>query len=234
MLLNCAALWKQEPRNPRPTIGACRHTSGFSDAWSDVRGRRAERAAPDRDRARHRRLQHAGHPAGALWRQNSASSRSGATTALTAMLALGGGAGLDPRRAQAERAERTPTASPGSARCSALSRLPASSFRRRSNRRLLFGFGVGADRLRRRAVRRRHADRVDGARQAGRPRPRARRLGRRAGHRRWAGHRPQRRHQRRRLVAGDAAASSAMRSPIPRRDTRCLSDIEVVLALRHP
>ncbi len=37
MLLNCAALWKQEPRNARPATAAPAH-AGFFDAWTDFAG----------------------------------------------------------------------------------------------------------------------------------------------------------------------------------------------------
>ena len=72
MVLNCAALWKQEPRN---------FDSGRAGARAGDLPRRVERLcddgphppATDRDRARHRGFQHAGHSARALWRQDPAS-----------------------------------------------------------------------------------------------------------------------------------------------------------------
>ena len=107
MVLNLVALWKQEARNPgahrAPT--APRPTSG--ESWR--RFSRGRQSAPPAGggRARHRRLQHAGHPARALWRPDPAASPSAQTTALTALLAAGGARRLRARRAHARPRRRS-------------------------------------------------------------------------------------------------------------------------------
>ena len=102
----------------------------------------------------------------------------GATTALTAMLALGGGGGPSARRAPPEPRRRPPSGRRTRACLSASSPSAASSSQRPLDSRPLFGLGVGFDRLWRRTLRARHVDGVDGAREARGPGPRPRRLGR--------------------------------------------------------
>ena len=91
MLLNCAALWKQEPRTSKPEAGAPR--VGFAQAWTIFAGA---------DRTRRRLVATALGTAGFSMQDVLLEPYGGrvlhlpvgATTALTAVLALGGGSGL--------------------------------------------------------------------------------------------------------------------------------------------
>ncbi len=91
MVLNCAALWKQEPRSARMTTTAAR--TRFVDAWSAFAGV---------DQTRRRLVATALGTAGFSMQDILLEPYGGkilhlpvgATTALTALLALGGGAGL--------------------------------------------------------------------------------------------------------------------------------------------
>ena len=132
----------------------------------------------------------------------------GATTALTAMLALGGGARSDPRRAEARPRSGRRTASPGSARCVGIVAFCCVHLRGAAGIcSTLFGFGVAMIGFGGGLFAHGTLTASMDARAAGRPRPRARRLGRRAGDRRGPRHRRQRRRQRPRLVARDARRS---------------------------
>ena len=74
MLLNLLALWKQEARDPSRTAIEHKRAS-FGEAWRAFTAGTAIAPAADRGRARHRRLQHAGHPARTLWRADPSSDR---------------------------------------------------------------------------------------------------------------------------------------------------------------
>ena len=123
MVLNVIALWKQEARDPARTDPA-RARPSFRASWRAFAAQRPLAAPAGRRRARHRRLQHAGHPARALRRPDPACSRRRDDDADRA---AGG------RRARRLRARRAParatapirTASPATARS------PASSPSRR-------------------------------------------------------------------------------------------------------
>ena len=151
--LNIVALWKQEARNPSRTATdrAAARLSARPGAASRASPREA--AAGHRG-ARHRRLHHAGRAAGALRRPDSASRR-GATTMLTALLAR-----RHARRFRARRARLSGGSDPYRlAALGALAGLPAFSADLRGAARLrpAIPHRYGADRLRRRPVRRRHA-----------------------------------------------------------------------------
>ena len=75
MVLNVIALWKQEARDPALTARDRVAARAFSEAWRDFS--EAPHAHPPSGRAgpRHRRVQHAGHPAGTVWRPGAASGR---------------------------------------------------------------------------------------------------------------------------------------------------------------
>ena len=92
MVLNCAALWKQEPRNSALTASRS-HPMRFRDAWSDFAGAQ---------RTRRRLIATALGTAGFSMQDILLEPYGGkilhlpvsVTTSLTALLALGGGAGL--------------------------------------------------------------------------------------------------------------------------------------------
>ena len=75
MVLNMVALWKQEARNPAAHRGRPRSVPPSAKSWRDFRRERPVEPRLRRGRARHRGLQHAGHPARALWRRDPASDR---------------------------------------------------------------------------------------------------------------------------------------------------------------
>ena len=70
MLLNMVALWKQEARNPALTSPDVEHPS-FRDSWQRIPHRRPLEPRSCRRRLRSGGLQHAGHPARALWRRSA-------------------------------------------------------------------------------------------------------------------------------------------------------------------
>ena len=75
MVLNVVALWKQEARDPSPHRARAA-SADFSRSVASVSPRTAERRRAVRGGgARHRRVQHAGHPAGALRRADPAPLR---------------------------------------------------------------------------------------------------------------------------------------------------------------
>ncbi len=92
MVLNCAALWKQEPRNAK-LLGAVGRPVRFLDAWSDFAG-----AGQTRRRLVATALGTAGFSMQDILLEPYGGKilhlPVGVTTALTAMLAIGGGAGL--------------------------------------------------------------------------------------------------------------------------------------------
>ncbi len=154
----------------------------------------------------------------------------GATTALTAMLALGGGIGLwiaarrlnhgaDPHRVA------------GFGALVGVIAFAFVMFAAPLESGEIFGIGVGLIGLRRRPVRAWHADGFDGGGAPGGPWPRARRLGRGAGDRR----RPRHRRQSASSTTGRArsrrTAPSAMRSPIRSPASRWSMRIEILLLL---
>jgi BCD family chlorophyll transporter-like MFS transporter len=91
MVLNCAALWKQEPRNTRLSLAA--RPVRFLDAWTDFAG-----AGQTRRRLVATALGTAGFSMQDILLEPYGGKilhlPVGVTTALTAMLAVGGGAGL--------------------------------------------------------------------------------------------------------------------------------------------
>ena len=102
MVLNLIALWKQEAREPVAHRPRPRRGPAFGESWRAFIARRPVEPAPGRGRARHRRLQHAGHPARALWRPDPASVGGGDD-----------GADRPPRRRRARRLRaRRPRARP--------------------------------------------------------------------------------------------------------------------------
>ena len=88
MLLNIAALWKQEARNPSLHLGL-RARPEFQQSWARFRRSGALDSRPCRARAGYLCLLDAGYSAGAVWWRNPANSASAQTTALTAFFALG-------------------------------------------------------------------------------------------------------------------------------------------------
>ena len=74
ILLNCAALWKQEPRNTQIADKSAARPR-FFEAWTDFATEGRTRRRLSRHRARDRRLQHAGHSSRALWRKDLAPPR---------------------------------------------------------------------------------------------------------------------------------------------------------------
>ena len=132
MVLNCFALWKQEPRSfdrGRP-IEPARRISRRLDAF---RHGGPHAPAPDRDRARHGGLQHAGHSARALWRQDPASAGRRDDGPDRDARARAAASGSDARRAPAD-ARRGPA--PG--------RRVGRGRRRRRLRRVIFSAALAA------------------------------------------------------------------------------------------
>ena len=213
MLLNCIALWKQEPRDPRRRGPTCR-APAFRESWTTLQPRAATRR-------------------GCWWRSGSArppsacrtscwspmaarscTSPSAATTILTAAWPRAALAGFGPRRAQCS-AGRRPAI--GVAALGALAGIAAFSaviFAAPLESPLLFAARHGPDRLRRRPVRARHADRRDGAGAGRRERswrsaPGARCRRRRPG----LAIASRRRHPRRRLQPGRTGRARRRRWP---------------------
>ena len=155
----CGSRRRAIRRAPRPTAPR----PSFREAWRALRRRRPREPAAGRGRPRHGRLQHAGHPARALWRRDPAASSVGATTALTALLAGGSlvGFALAARAARPRRrslpARRLRRALGVLAFAAVILAAPLELARPVPHRH-------PADRLRRRPVRGRHADGGDGAR----------------------------------------------------------------------
>jgi BCD family chlorophyll transporter-like MFS transporter len=193
ILLNCAALWKQEPRNTQIADKSATRPR-FFDAWIDF-------AAEGRTRRRlvATALGTAGFSMQDILLEPYGGKilhlPVGATTAFTAMLALGGGAGLT-------LAARRLTRGADAHRVAGLGALVGIvAFLRSYRLPALVRSWRRFDRIRRRIVRAWNAHRVDGSRQAGGSRPGARCLGRRPGDGRRIGDRLERRRQRSRLVS---------------------------------
>ncbi len=213
LLLNIAALWKQEARNPSLTSADPR-AAGIPAFLGQVPQRRRIGSRPGRAGAGHLGLLDAGHPARAVWGRDSETDGRpdhGAHRVLCA-----GYAGrIWPCRKDARTQRRS---------------LSDRRIRRGCRRvRILGGDLLRAVELRAavpdrhridwfwwRAVRGGHAHRGNGAGAGWRERPRARHLGRRAGDRGRKRNRDRWRLARRGVVVWPRAARSAARLPIRR------------------
>ena len=197
MVLNCIALWKQEAR--KPVAHRSRRGPAFVPRGVGcVPPRRPVSPRAGRGRARHRRLQHAGHPARALRRRGPAARRRRHDRAHRAA-----------RRRHARRPSRwrhrcsrrgaDPYRLAGYGALAGIVAFSAVIFSAPLGSPTLFrvgtlliGFGGGL-------FARRHADRRHGARRQRQQRAGARRLGRGAGLGHRDRHRARRRHPRRRV-----------------------------------
>ncbi len=198
MVLNCAALWKQEPRNAKFSAASPMRSS-FSEAWKTF-----STAGRTRRRLVATALGTAGFSMQDILLEPYGGKilhlPVGATTAFTAMLALGGGAGLMLAARRLNRgADPHRVAGLGAlvgivAFCSVIFSAPLELVADVRPRRRV-------DRIRRRTFRARNLDGLDGARKTRRPGPCARRMGRGASNGRRSRHCLQRRRQRSWLLA---------------------------------
>ena len=180
MILNIVALWKQEARSRgahrrAPSARLSRSLGDFIARPRTVRLLVAVGLGAGG-------VQHAGRAARALWRRRSSACRSARRRSLTALWAVGMLAGFAWRRA-ALGGGADPHRLAGFGGVVGIAAFLLRDLRRAAAvRSALLAHRRDADRLRRRAVLGRHADRGDGDRRSdGHDRPRARRLGRGAG-----------------------------------------------------
>ena len=150
MVLNLVALWKQEARDPAAHRAQPRRGPRSARPGARFAGAGRSAALPGRGRPRHRRLQHAGHPARALRRRDPDMARRRDHHADRAD-GLRRAGRLRAGRALARRTAATRTASRRSARWSASSAFAVRDLRRAAATRrccsasapALIGFGGG-------------------------------------------------------------------------------------------
>ena len=185
VVLNCIALWKQEPR--RRNAAAPERRVGFLRAWDSF-----SHAARTRRRLTAIALGTAGFSMQDILLEPYGGKilklPVGATTALTAMLAIGGGIGLW-LAARRLAAGADPHRVAGLGAVAGVIAFAFVMFAAPLESGEAFGVGVGLIGFGGGSVRAWHLDRLDGGGAARRSRPRARRLGRRAGDRRRPRHR---------------------------------------------